>query len=84
MARRQQKRCDGKKTARDGDRQISITGIIHMNGSQFYNRTDICIKITVANDAKSATAMVGVAGLEPAASWSRTKRDTKLRHTPAA
>ena len=26
--------------------------------------------------------MVGVAGLEPAASWSRTKRDTKLRHTP--
>ena len=27
--------------------------------------------------------MVGVAGLEPAASWSRTKRDTKLRHTPA-
>ena len=28
--------------------------------------------------------MVGVAGLEPAASWSRTKRDTKLRHTPKA
>ena len=26
--------------------------------------------------------MVGVAGLEPAASWSRTMRDTKLRHTP--
>lgn len=26
--------------------------------------------------------VVGVAGLEPAASWSRTKRDTKLRHTP--
>ena len=26
--------------------------------------------------------MVGVAGFEPAASWSRTKRDTKLRHTP--
>ena len=26
--------------------------------------------------------LVGVAGLEPAASWSRTKRDTKLRHTP--
>ena len=28
--------------------------------------------------------MVGVAGLEPAASWSRTKRDTNLRHTPKA
>ena len=26
--------------------------------------------------------LVGVAGLEPAASWSRTMRDTKLRHTP--
>ena len=36
----------------------------------------------VANKKKSATTMVGVAGLEPAASWSRTMRDTKLRHTP--
>ena len=26
--------------------------------------------------------MVGVPGFEPEASWSRTKRDTKLRHTP--
>lgn len=26
--------------------------------------------------------MVGVPGFEPGASWSRTKRDTKLRHTP--
>ena len=26
--------------------------------------------------------MVGVTGFEPMASWSRTKRDTKLRHTP--
>ena len=26
--------------------------------------------------------MVGVAGFEPAASWTRTMRDTKLRHTP--
>ena len=26
--------------------------------------------------------MVGVAGLEPAASWSRTKHATKLRYTP--
>ena len=28
--------------------------------------------------------MVGVAGFEPAASWTRTMRDTKLRHTPFA
>ena len=26
--------------------------------------------------------LVGVTGFEPMASWSRTKRDTKLRHTP--
>ena len=26
--------------------------------------------------------MVGVTGFEPAASWSRTKRSTKLSHTP--
>ena len=28
--------------------------------------------------------MVRVAGFEPTASWTRTKRDTKLRHTPIA
>ena len=28
--------------------------------------------------------LVGVSGFEPEASWSRTKRDTKLRHTPKA
>ena len=27
-------------------------------------------------------SVVGVSGFEPEASWSRTKRDTKLRHTP--
>lgn len=26
--------------------------------------------------------MVGATGFEPAASWSRTKRATKLRHAP--
>ena len=30
------------------------------------------------------TFVVGVAGFEPAASWTRTMRDTKLRHTPSA
>ena len=28
--------------------------------------------------------LVGVSGFEPEASWTRTKRDTKLRHTPLA
>lgn len=28
--------------------------------------------------------MVGVSRFELEASWSRTKRDTKLRHTPSA
>lgn len=31
---------------------------------------------------KACDDMVGVAGFEPAASWTRTMRDTKLRHTP--
>ncbi len=31
---------------------------------------------------KNLRIMVGVAGFEPTASWTRTKRDTKLRHTP--
>ena len=30
------------------------------------------------------TFLVGVSGFEPEASWTRTKRDTKLRHTPIA
>ena len=31
---------------------------------------------------KNLRILVGVAGFEPTASWTRTKRDTKLRHTP--
>ena len=31
---------------------------------------------------KTADILVGVSGFEPEASWTRTKRDTKLRHTP--
>ena len=31
-----------------------------------------------------APEVVGVPGFEPGASWTRTKRDTKLRHTPKA
>ena len=32
----------------------------------------------------AAFILVGVSGFEPEASWTRTKRDTKLRHTPIA
>ncbi len=31
-----------------------------------------------------SSSLVGVSGFEPEASWTRTKRDTKLRHTPIA
>ena len=31
---------------------------------------------------KRLFSVVGVSGFEPEASWTRTKRDTKLRHTP--
>ena len=30
-----------------------------------------------------STKLVGVAGFEPTASWTRTKRATKLRYTPS-
>ncbi len=33
---------------------------------------------------RSPFFLVGVSGFEPEASWTRTKRDTKLRHTPLA
>ena len=37
-----------------------------------------------AEIARFQPDLVGVSGFEPEASWSRTKRDTKLRHTPSA
>ena len=49
-----------------------------------------CISIKTYGNGKKETGpssngpVVGVAGFEPAASWTRTKRDTKLRHTPIA
>ena len=45
------------------------------------------IKITVFGTftlQKRLFSVVGVSGFEPEASWTRTKRDTKLRHTPIA
>ena len=46
----------------------------------FFNRK----KIKVRNHLyqRLRTFVVGVSGFEPEASWTRTKRDTKLRHTP--
>ena len=57
---------------------ISLYGIISLDKSYY---------ISTENKKaypKNGYAMVGVTGFEPAASWSRTKRSTKLSHTPAA
>ncbi len=37
---------------------------------------------TAQNKHSERFLLVGVSGFEPEASWTRTKRDTKLRHTP--
>ena len=37
---------------------------------------------TSKSSIHAAFAVVGVTGLEPMASWSRTKRSTKLSYTP--
>ena len=54
-------------------------------------RTGIVLSNPDTNQKKMKTAqmgslhfLVGVSGFEPEASWTRTKRDTKLRHTPIA
>ena len=39
-------------------------------------------KEKVLFSTENSTFLVGVPGFEPGASWTRTKRDTKLRHTP--
>ncbi len=39
-------------------------------------------KISRSKRYKACSDVVGVSGFEPEASWTRTKRDTKLRHTP--
>ena len=48
----------------------------------FFNREKIKVRNRLYQRLR--TFVVGVAGFEPAASWTRTKRDTKLRHTPIA
>ena len=44
-------------------------------------KTQLIVKNSTGSD-DPMEKMVGVAGFEPAASWTRTMRDTKLRHTP--
>lgn len=55
--------------------------------------TDCYINLKIKNaeyhqqtfsDSLMILRMVGVWGFEPQASWTRTKRDTKLRHTPVS
>ena len=49
---------------------------------KFYKRPDT--NLDTHGTKIGVRLMVGVSGFEPEASWSRTKRDTKLRHTPKA
>lgn len=44
---------------------------------------DVCW-IEKEKDGKNRPLVVEATGLEPAASWSQTKRDTKLRHASIA
>ena len=65
----QTKRTDGKKADSKAVRKLVLQPISNKK----------------AGTAKAVpTILVGVAGFEPAASWTRTMRDTKLRHTPIA
>ena len=42
------------------------------------------VSVTGFSNPVRILPVVGVSGFEPEASWTRTKRDTKLRHTPLA
>ncbi len=48
-----------------------------MKGKSYQNINEDCPN-------GQSSFLVGVSGFEPEASWTRTKRDTKLRHTPLA
>ena len=49
-----------------------------------YHTMEITLKVRKSPEIQriSGLCVVGVSGFEPEASWTRTKRDTKLRHTP--
>ena len=62
--------------AADGSRtHLSSLGSLH-------STDELQPRKAMAQEIPAPFQMVGVTGLEPMASWSRTKRDTKLRHTP--
>jgi hypothetical protein len=48
-----------------------------------YSLSYSAMKKATRNYSQMASELVGVAGFEPAASSSRTKRAAKLRYTPA-
>lgn len=45
-------------------------------------KSDLGIKKRLPSEVFSPILMVGATGFEPATSWSRTKRATKLRYAP--
>ena len=44
--------------------------------------TNLIVSEKQKDEPDKGSSLVGVWGFEPQASWTRTKRDTKLRHTP--
>ena len=52
--------------------------------SQVQILSSLCISkfLQTKSGSLSTTAMVGMTGFEPAASWSQTRRSTKLSHIP--
>ena len=66
---------------RFGDDAWSLTVTSVLQKAMGQNPT-IRIKKNTPTTRIDVLFLVGVTGLEPMASWSRTKRDTKLRHTP--
>lgn len=53
-----------------------------MVGATRFERATSCTQNKRSSQAELRPEVVGVRGFEPLSSWSRTKRDTKLRHTP--
>src|SRR2546427_12976761 len=70
-------------------RRLGITSVVAANAlSQILARTDVASSGFLAAQhvtIKHSSAMgnhIGLVGFEPTASWSRTRRSTKLSHSP--
>src|SRR5438132_13572920 len=70
-------------------RRLGITSVVAANAlSQILARTDVASSGFLAAQhvtIKHSSAIgnhIGLVGFEPTASWSRTRRSTKLSHTP--